>query len=53
MRELEQVARELRERIAALQAELDKSTPNMRAIEQFDVVKEREKEQVGGWYNRQ
>ncbi len=37
---------ELQGRISALQVELDKSAPNMRAVEQYGAIKEREKEQV-------
>ena len=39
---------EFRSRIEALSAELDRSNPNMRAAEQWEAVKEKEKEQVGG-----
>ncbi|GIL86373.1 hypothetical protein Vretimale_11686 [Volvox reticuliferus] len=45
-RERERVAGEMRERITALQSELDKAAPNMRAVDQYGAVKEREKEQL-------
>ncbi|GLC53760.1 hypothetical protein PLESTB_000784200 [Pleodorina starrii] len=45
-RERERVLGELRERISALHTELDKAAPNMRAVEQYGAVKEKEKEQM-------
>ncbi|GLI67766.1 hypothetical protein VaNZ11_012020 [Volvox africanus] len=47
-RERDRVEGEIRERITALQSELDKAAPNMRAADQYGAVKEREKEQLAG-----
>ncbi|EFJ43425.1 structural maintenance of chromosomes protein 1 [Volvox carteri f. nagariensis] len=52
-RERERVVSELRDRITALQSELDKAAPNMRAVEQYGAVKEREREQLAALHAAQ
>lgn len=43
----QQVAAELQGRVDALASELERANPNMRATEQYEHVKEKEREQVG------
>lgn len=41
------MCRQLQETIAATLADLEGRSPNLRAVEQYDTVKEKEKEMVG------